>query len=87
MSLTETIPGSRLPASRVVLFEEETLDAFVPEFKGPCCVRFRPDADQKLLELAQSTGLSRNHLKKLAYSAFLERVEQADGFHILPKAQ
>lgn len=60
MSLTETIPGSRLPASRVVLFEEDTLGAFVPEFPPPFENRVRPNAEEDLKATAEKIRLPRN---------------------------
>ncbi len=30
------------------------------------------------------SGLNRNHLKRLAISAFLDRIERDGSFHILP---
>lgn len=87
MSLTQTIPGSRLPASKVVLFEEETLEAFVPEFAPPLEVQVRPNAEQDLLTAAKQVGLQRSFLRKVAISAFLDRLEKQGGFSLIPRSK
>lgn len=87
MSLTQTIPGSRLPAEKVVLFQGDNLDAFVPEFPPPLEVQVRPNAEQDLLTAAKQIGLQRSFLRKVAISAFLDRLEKQGGFRLIPRGR
>jgi len=81
MSLHQVIAGSGLPAELIQFSGTETDPTFV---EPPLSIQPRPDVEEQLTAFAQHCSLNRNHLKRLAISAFLDRAEKDGKFFILP---